>query len=206
VIQNPETKAYVIVMDYANCGSLLSYLEKHFNKLTWRMKLQYLRDIAHCLYSIHDAVILHCDLHGGNIVMNNRQFQQEEDHRILSDTSAYICNFGLSQSVDSCESKSTVQGVLSFTAPEVFSTRKFTKKSDVYSFGIVMYLMATGESPFRDRLFDKDLLCDIVNGLRPLLPDSVPAGYKKLAEMCWVADPDKRPDAYKLYSFIIDML
>jgi len=38
------------------------------------------------------------------------------------------------------------------------------------------------------------------------MPDSVPDGYKKLAEMCWDADPDKRPDAYKLYSFIIDML
>ena len=77
-------------------------------------------------------------------------------------------------------------------------TCKFTQKSDVYSFGIIMYLIATGEPPFRDRQFDRDLVCDIMGGLRPLMPDSAPEEYKKLAERCCDADPDKRPDANTL--------
>ena len=56
-----------------------------------------------------------------------------------------------------------------------------------------MYLIATGESPFRDREFDRGLVCDIMGGLRPLMPDSAPEEYKKLAERCCDADPDKRP-------------
>jgi hypothetical protein len=56
-----------------------------------------------------------------------------------------------------------------------------------------MYLVATGEPPFRDRSFDMYLVCDILGGLRPTLPDSTPDGYKKLAEMCCDADPNKRP-------------
>ena len=61
-----------------------------------------------------------------------------------------------------------------------------------------MHLMATGEPPFRDRQFDTSLICDIMGGLRPSMPDSAPEEYKKLAEQCCDADPDKRPDAETL--------
>src|SRR6185369_13593157 len=102
-------------------------------------------------------------------------------------------------------SDSTIRGVLPFVAPEVFHTCKFTQKSDVYSFGIIMYLIATGESPFRDRQFNRDLVCDILGGLRPLMPDSAPEEYKKLAERYCDADPDKRPDAKTLRSDIYSL-
>src|SRR6185312_10162423 len=110
-------------------------------------------------------------------------------------TDSYICDFGLSQSVNSRQSNSTIRGVLPFIAPEVFHTCKFTQKSDVYSFGIIMYLIATGEPPFRDREFDRGLACDIMGGLRPSMPDSAPEEYKKLAERCCDANPDKRLNA-----------
>jgi len=41
-----------------------------------------------------------------------------------------------------------------------------------------------------------------MDGLRPLIPDSAPEKYKKLAEMCWDADPDKHPDADSIKDFI----
>jgi len=59
-------------------------------------------------------------------------------------------------------------------------------------------LIATGEPPFRDRQFDRDLLC----GLQPSMPDSAPEEYKKLAEQCCDTDPDKRPDAQRLGDII----
>src|SRR5581483_7272820 len=192
VTQNPETKEYMIVMQYANNGSLLSYLDQNINELTWRKKLHYLFHIAYYLRNIHVVGIVHCDLHGGNIV--------------LHDDTSYICDFGLSQSVNSRQQNSTIRGVLPFIAPEVFNTCKFTQKSDVYSFGIIMYLIATGEPPFRDRQFDSGLACDIMGGLRPSMPDSAPEKYKKLAEWCCDADPDKRPDAETLYDDINELI
>ena len=43
-----------------------------------------------------------------------------------------------------------------------------------------------------------------MGGLRPSMPDSAPEGYKKLAERCCDADPDKRPDALwsDIYSLV----
>ena len=183
-------------MQCANNGSLLSYLDQNINKLTWKRKLEYLGDIAKYLKAIHSTELVHCDLHGGNIVL----------HEDYYNTRLFICDLGLSRSVNSRESNSTIRGVLPFIAPEVFHTCKFTQKSDVYSFGIIMYLIATGEQPFRDRQFDGDLICDIMDGLRPTMPDSAPEEYKKLAERCCDADPDKRPDAYPLWSDISKLI
>ena len=98
--QDPETKEYMIVMQYANNGSLLSYLDQNINKLTWMDKLQRLYRIADYLRTIHDVGLVHCDLHGGNIV--------------LCGGTPLICGFGLSRSVNSCES--TIRDVLPFVA------------------------------------------------------------------------------------------
>ena len=176
----------MIVMQYANNGNLLSYLDQSINELTWKLKLLSLRTIAQNLWTIHNAGLVHCNLHDGNIVVRGNVL--------------LICDFGLSRSVNSRKSSPTIRGVLPFIAPEVFHTRKFTQKSDVYSFGIIMNLIATGEQPFRDRQFDASLIREIMDGLRPLMPDSTPEEYKKLAERCCDADPDKRPDAKMLMS------
>src|SRR5438874_10592952 len=100
----------MIVMQYANNRSLLSYLVQNINKLTWKMKLEQLRSIACYLGDIHDAKLVHCDLHGGNIVLHN--YGTYGIH-------SYICDLGLSRSVKSHESNSTIRGVLPFIAPEV---------------------------------------------------------------------------------------
>src|SRR6185436_14107040 len=157
VTQDLVTKEYMIVMQYANNGSLLSYLHQNINKLTWRTKLWCLHDIAQYLSTIHNIGLVHCDLHGGNIVMHC-------NNRFNFNVQSFICDLGLSQSVNSYESSSTIRGVLPFIAPEVFHTSRFTQKSDIYSFGIIMYLIANGEPPFRDRQFDRGLVCDIMGG------------------------------------------
>jgi len=59
--------------------------------------------------------------------------------------------------------------------------------------------MATGEPPFRGRQFDRSLVCGVMGGLRPPMPDLAPEEYKKLAQLCCDADPNKRPDAGEPY-------
>src|SRR5438128_4706114 len=186
----------MIVMQYADRGSLPSYLDQNINKLTWKMKLQYLNDIAYNLRNIHENQLIHCDLHGGNIVLINYDDDDDYDDYDYDDqpTKPFVCDLGLSKSTFSSQSStSTVQGVLPYIAPEVLHSHKFTQKSDIYSFGIIMYQIADGEPPFRDYSSDILLAKRICNGLRPEMPDSAPEVYKKLAKRCCDADPNKRP-------------
>src|SRR5437870_134279 len=105
-----------------------------------------------------DEQLIHCDLHGGNIVLNN-------EYDDIQSTRPFICDLGLSKSVKS-NSTPTIQGVLPYIAPEVLDSHKFAQISDIYSFGIIMHQIANGEPPFRVRQFDRGLVCDILNGLR----------------------------------------
>src|SRR5687768_15046864 len=109
----------MIVMQYANNGDLLSYLSQNINKLTWKMKLQLLKDIVQRLSAMHNRKLVHCDLHSGNVMLHN----SDDTTKTLS--RSLICDFGLSRSTVS-ESNSNIRGVLPFIAPEVFSTLKFT--------------------------------------------------------------------------------
>jgi len=186
-------------MQYANNSNLLLYLDQNNSKLTWKKKLQLAKDIAWYLHSIHGAGLVHCDLHGENIVMHDHNFPGPT-------TQAFICGLGLSQSVNSYKRNSIIQGVLPFIAPEVFNTRKFTQKSDIYSFGIIMHLIATGKPPFEHSQFDGDSISNVMGGLRPLMPDSAPEEYKKFAMSCCDTDPDKRPDADTLWHDMCELL
>src|SRR5580765_1344302 len=192
----------MIVIQYANNGSLPSYLDQNINELTWMDKLWRLRSIAYDLKNIHGNQLIHCDLHGGNIVLNNNK----GDDRITS----FICDLGLSKSVNSPSSDTNIHGVLAYIAPEVLQARKFTQKSDIYSFGIIMHQFASGEPPFRDYSSDEHLAMSsdehlamrICNGLRPEMPDLAPKEYKELAARCCETDPNRRPNAEELFDIL----
>src|SRR6266498_2077695 len=68
ITQDPETKNYMMVLDYAENGSLRNYLDKNYNKLSWKDKINCLFDIALGLEHLHGNELIHRDLHIGNKV------------------------------------------------------------------------------------------------------------------------------------------
>jgi len=57
-----------MVLDYAHYGSLRNYLDKKYDKLSWKEKFCYLWRIAYGLKDIHKEELIHRDLHIGNIL------------------------------------------------------------------------------------------------------------------------------------------
>jgi serine/threonine protein kinase len=53
--------SYSIVLEYANDGTLNSYLNAHFNRLAWYDKNQ-LFQLASAIECVHERGIIHCDL------------------------------------------------------------------------------------------------------------------------------------------------
>ncbi|CAG8713719.1 13615_t:CDS:2, partial [Acaulospora colombiana] len=82
ITKNPSEQDYMMIMDYADEGSLRQMLKKNAHKLTWKDKLLILKSIIFGLEEIHRIDLVHKDFHPGNIVMG-------------SISSAYITDFGL---------------------------------------------------------------------------------------------------------------
>src|SRR5947207_11882950 len=68
ITQDPETKNYIMVLNYAEFGSLRNYLNINYDKSNWDTMLFDLYRIAVGLEKIHEKELLHRDLHVGNIL------------------------------------------------------------------------------------------------------------------------------------------
>src|ERR1700722_18413435 len=71
ITKDPKTNNFMMVMEYANNGSLRQFLNNNFNSLNWDKKLFNLRFTAHGLNIIHEKGLIHRDFHCGNILNNN---------------------------------------------------------------------------------------------------------------------------------------
>src|SRR5688572_19679020 len=71
ITKDPETNNFMMVMEYAQNGSLRQHLNNSFNSLSWNKKLFNLSNIAYGLSSIHEEGLIHYDFHCGNILNQN---------------------------------------------------------------------------------------------------------------------------------------
>ncbi|GBC40554.2 kinase-like domain-containing protein [Rhizophagus irregularis DAOM 181602=DAOM 197198] len=127
ITQDPETKNYMMVLNYAENGSLRTYLDKNHYELTWYIKISYLWHITLGLKSIHEKELIHRDLHIGNLL------HFSSDSSINGFTS--ITGMGLCEPADYNTSKNTknsIYGVLPYIAPEVLREQNYPKVADIY--------------------------------------------------------------------------
>ncbi|GBB84863.1 hypothetical protein RclHR1_11440002 [Rhizophagus clarus] len=191
ITQDPETKNYIMVLEYAKNGSLRNYLNTSFNKLDWFSKIAYLRDIAFGLRTIHENELIHRDLHTGNILVNDNYIK--------------ITDMGLCKPADynASENAKNIYGVLPYIAPEILSRRNYyTKAADIYSFGIIMYEVISGLPPYHDVNHDNYLAIKICHGLRPRFDFKVPQLIVYLIKNCLNANPLNRPTAKEIYEIL----
>jgi serine/threonine protein kinase len=55
-------KDYLLVLEYANQGTLKNYLKLNFNNLTWNNKYNMAYQLACAVMCLHDEGIIHNDL------------------------------------------------------------------------------------------------------------------------------------------------
>jgi len=182
---------------YAN-GNLPSFLQKH-KSLVYTERLRLIREITSGLYYLHSNAIIHGDLTGANVLIDDEQ-------------RACLCDFGLSILAQDLElpsmsqSNSSVGGSLRWTAPELFSFGETAPKvslfSDVYSFGSVALEVFTGERPYHYVQSDMEVLLKyIVNLVKPNRPKGVQDEHWEVVEKCWEASPQSRPSSKSLTGF-----
>ena len=186
ITKDPETKEFMIIIEFASGGSLKNILSNNFKNITWENKIRILGHLTLVLKSMHELGYSHKNLHSGNILIYYDKYQCYFNVK--------ISDFGLSGPTNK-QKPSGIYGILPYIAPEVLIGEPYTPSSDIYSFGVIMAELSSGSLPFHDRKHDLNLALDICNGLRPEFGYGTPEIYKKLAYRCMNANPNQRPTA-----------
>src|SRR5438046_103497 len=189
ITKYPKTNDFMMVMNYAENGSLRQYLNNWFNSMDWNKKLDMLYQIVRGLNRIHDNKLIHHDFHCGNILNNSS----------VPDTS--ITDLGLCRPANekpSLNNEKNIYGVLPYVAPEGLRGREYTQASDIYGFGVIAYEVCTGLPPYRNISHEEPLAIRICQGLRPKSNYKIHQLILDVIKRCWDADPLKRPKAEKL--------
>ena len=177
-----------MIIEFCEHGTLFEYLIKKTNKLTWEMITDFMMQIANSMYILHHHKIIHRDLKSPNVLL------KENDNGTLY---CVLSDFGLSgvENEKECVDVDNPR----WTAPEILMGMKFTLKSDVYSYAIIMYELLTREEPFYDEKSNKQIKNAILTkDKRPIWNENVHPNYKKLTEICWDKDPNKRLSFIKI--------
>ncbi|KAF9647775.1 kinase-like protein [Thelephora ganbajun] len=147
-------------------------------------RLDLLSDVANGLSYLHSHSVIHGDLKGPSI--------------LVDDTGrARLTDFGLAGiASDSGSAASITDGhAVRWAAPEVLDMeRPVSKESDVYSFAMVVIEVFTGRAPFYNRA-PTSVAVDVLSGNRPERPmhSSLTDDLWDLTEHCWNKDPYQRP-------------
>ncbi|UZO15243.1 uncharacterized protein OCT59_006674 [Rhizophagus irregularis] len=103
ITQDPTTQDLIFIMPYYD-SDLTYCITKYFFKINWHGKMSYLQSIISGLVNIHDANIIHRDLHSGNILVDNIHVK--------------ICDLGTSKSATENDDNNNIYGIIPYVAPE----------------------------------------------------------------------------------------
>ncbi|PKC15822.1 hypothetical protein RhiirA5_407728 [Rhizophagus irregularis] len=189
-----QMNKYSLILEYANNGTLNTYLNEHFNKLDWNEKCLLALQLASAVEFLHEKDIIHRDLHPNNILVHEKNIK--------------LADFGLSKKIAEVSSDaSKIFGVIPYIDPESFNNQhnyKLNKKSDVYSVGVLLWQISSGYEPFKNKGFNYDayLVLKILNGEREEMIDGTPAEYNKLYTECWKYESNERPNMQEVVTVL----
>ncbi|PKC14591.1 kinase-like protein [Rhizophagus irregularis] len=180
---------YILVFEYADNGTLDTYLNEHFNELSWNDKLSLALQLASAISCFHNYDIIHQNLHANKILVHQKNIK--------------LADFGLSKEIPETSSNTLhILSIMPYTDPRSFNNQNFQldKTSNVYSFGILLWQISSGYRPFRDEGYNVKLILDILSGKREKIIDGTPEEYSKLYAECWNYDSQKRPNMQQVVS------
>ncbi|KAI9017574.1 kinase-like domain-containing protein, partial [Gaertneriomyces semiglobifer] len=138
---------------------------------------------------LHERCIIHRDIKGGNILL--------DDNGI-----AKISDFGISKKNEykmayRFNSRMSLKGTVHWMAPEVIKAKGYSAKVDIWSLGCLVLEMFTGYHPWQ-QLDEMQTMWKLGRENTPPMPDWLSESAKDFLDKCFTIDPDQRPTATEL--------
>ncbi|KAG1897304.1 kinase-like domain-containing protein [Suillus fuscotomentosus] len=178
-----------IVSPWMNKGSLTILLERDFQQLTLTRMLQIV---------VHSENIVHGDLTGNNILIDENGKAFVADHGIL-----IFCA--------ELHGTSYIRSNVRWAAPENFQVPEDDESisspqlaSDIYSFACIMLQVFTGKVPYSEFRSDHQVTVQILRGRKPARPmtPSIADALWDFMQKCWLDKLEQRPSANEVLTFI----
>ena len=190
-----------IFQEWVPGGSVASLLSR-FGPFSMEVIRSYLSQTLAGLAYLHENNIMHRDMKGSNLLVND-------------EGTVKLADFGASKKLANLQENMmmslTVRGTPYFMAPEVFE-EKYSAKADIWGVGCVAFQMATASPPWKDKGFTNPIsLFNFIKkheGPPPMvIREEEPSSNKDkrllrlledLVEKCFQHNPDMRPTVHEL--------
>ncbi|KAJ6480431.1 kinase-like domain-containing protein [Mycena sanguinolenta] len=176
-----------LVSPWMKHGTVVKYLSGFSDSARQKMVERLIREIAQGLAFLHDQRVVHGDLRGSNILVDDSG-------------SACLTDFGLTVLSDATVTHTNHgAGSVRWMAPETLNPAACgltdfarTFASDIYAFACLY----TGFPPFHEAvLYDAPVMLQVIDGVRPARPagNLVPDYMWNIMQQCWAHDFAERP-------------
>ncbi|KAG6814371.1 hypothetical protein H0H92_010957 [Tricholoma furcatifolium] len=178
-----------IFLEYVPGGSVTALL-RSYGAFEEPLVKNFVRQILEGLSYLHERDIIHRDIKGANILVDNKG-------------GVKISDFGISKKVDdnlltgNRVNRPSLQGSVFWMAPEVVKQSVHTKKADIWSVGCLVVEMLTGEHPWA-QLTQMQAIFKIGSSAKPSIPIDISAEAQDFLRLTFELDHEARPPASEL--------
>jgi serine/threonine protein kinase len=178
-----------IFLEFVPGGSIHSLLKK-FGRFNEQLVRVYTKQILTGLAYLHSHQIMHRDIKGGNILVDN----------------AGICklaDFGASARMAdlSVEGAKSLHGTPYWMAPEVIKQTGHGRQADIWSVGCTVIEMATGRPPWHNFTSSVSAMFHIATTTdHPSMPEGFSEEGLDFIKLCLTRNPARRPNSIVMLS------
>ncbi|CAK7274811.1 ATP binding [Sporothrix epigloea] len=182
-----------IFLEYVPGGSVQTMLNS-YGALPEPLVRSFVRQILHGLSYLHQREIIHRDIKGANILVDNKGTIKISDFGISKKLEATNILNGANNN----KNRPSMQGSVFWMAPEVVKRTSYTRKADIWSLGCLVVEMMTGTHPFPDCTQLQAIFKIGGSKAAPNIPEDASEEAKLFLSQTFEVDHDKRPSADEL--------
>ncbi|KAI9882633.1 MAG: hypothetical protein M1823_005621 [Watsoniomyces obsoletus] len=202
-IQHPNIVQYLgsssddehlnIFLEYVPGGSVAAMLTQ-YGPLREPLIRNFVRQILTGLAYLHGRDIIHRDIKGANVLVDNKGGIKISDFGISKrDEASSLLNSGAGH-----KNRPSLQGSVFWMAPEVVKQTSYTRKADIWSLGCLVVEMFTGNHPYPDCSQLQAIFKIGDSKASPTLPTDASEEAKTFLRQTFEIDHNKRPSADEL--------